>query len=56
MTPTNLRCQPLRPRLDAIAPSLADVVPSAGGWLFGQAMAGWDITVNTADRPTRETR
>jgi hypothetical protein len=25
------------------------VVRSAGGWLFDQAMAGWDVTVITAD-------
>jgi hypothetical protein len=40
----------LRPRLTAMAPSLADVVRSAGGWLCDQAMAGWDVTVLTADR------
>jgi hypothetical protein len=26
------------------------VVRSAGGWLFDQAMAGWDVTVITADQ------
>jgi hypothetical protein len=39
----------LRPRLTAIAPSTAEVVRSAGGWLFDQVMAGWDVTVLTAD-------
>ncbi len=28
---------------------MADVVGSAGGWLFDQVMAGWDATVLTAD-------
>jgi len=33
----------------AIAPCAAEVVKSAGGWLFDQVMAGWDVTVLTAD-------
>jgi hypothetical protein len=41
----------------AIAPSLVEVVHFAGGWLFDQVMAGWDVTVLTADhtdpRPLR---
>ena len=48
---------PLRPRVVAIAPSLAEVVHFAGGWLFDQVMAGRDVTVLTADhtdpRPLR---
>lgn len=39
----------LRLRLAAIAPSTVEVVQSAGGWLFDQVMAGWDVTVLTAD-------
>ena len=39
----------LRPRMAAIAPSAAEAVRYAGGWLFDQAMAGWDVTVVTAD-------
>jgi hypothetical protein len=39
----------LRPRLTAIAPSTVEVVRSAGGWLFDQVMAGWDVTVLTTD-------
>ena len=35
----------LRPRLVAIAPTAADAVEHAGGWLFDQVMAGWDVTV-----------
>jgi hypothetical protein len=35
----------------AIAPSLAEVVTTAGGWLFDQVMAGWDVTVATLDAP-----
>ena len=39
----------LRPRMTAIAPSAAEAVQYAGGWLFDQVMAGWDVTVVTAD-------
>jgi hypothetical protein len=35
----------VRYRLDVIAPSVVEVVQSAGGWLFDRAMAGWDVTV-----------
>lgn len=41
----------LLPRLTAIAPTAAEAVRHAGGWLFDQAMAGWDVTVITADHP-----
>jgi hypothetical protein len=41
----------------AIAPRIAEVVRFAGGWLFDQVMAGWDVTVLTSDhgdaRPLR---
>jgi hypothetical protein len=40
----------LRPRLAAIAPTAADAVRGAGGWLFDQALAGWDVTVITAEQ------
>jgi hypothetical protein len=39
----------LRPRLTAITPSAAEAVQRAGGWLFDQVMAGWDVTVVAAD-------
>lgn len=35
----------LRYRLDVVAASVADVVQSAGGWLYDRAMAGWEVTV-----------
>lgn len=35
--------------MTAIAPSAAEAVQYAGGWLFDHAMAGWDVTVVTAD-------
>jgi hypothetical protein len=38
----------LRPRLAAIAPTAADAVRCAGGWLFDQVLAGWDAFVLTA--------
>ncbi|MGI8329502.1 hypothetical protein ACRYCC_06010 [Actinomadura scrupuli] len=33
-----------------VTPSMVDVVRFAGGWLFDRVMAGWDVTVLTADR------
>jgi hypothetical protein len=39
----------MRPGLTAFAPSVVEVVRSAGGWLFDRAMAGWDVTVITPD-------
>ncbi len=35
----------MRYRLDVVAPSVAEVVRNAGGWLFDRVMAGWDVTV-----------
>ncbi|SPM27093.1 hypothetical protein [Mycobacterium terramassiliense] len=35
----------LRYRLDVLAVSAADVVQSAGGWLFDRARAGWPVSV-----------
>jgi hypothetical protein len=32
-----------------MAPCIAEVVRFAGGWLFDQVMAGWDVTVLTTD-------
>jgi hypothetical protein len=32
-----------------MAPCISEAVRSAGGWLFDQVMAGWDVTVLTAD-------
>ena len=32
-------------RLCVIAPDVADVVRSAGGWLFDQVIQGWDVNV-----------
>jgi len=47
----------LRHRLLVVAPDPAQAVRHAGGWLFDQVMAGWDVTVLTADladsRPLR---
>ncbi len=38
----------LRPRLTVLTPSTAEAVRCAGGWLFDQVLAGWDVTVVTA--------
>jgi hypothetical protein len=35
----------LRYRLNVIAASAADVVQSAGGWLYDRVMAGWEVGV-----------
>jgi hypothetical protein len=35
----------LRYRLDVVAAGAADVVQSAGGWLYDRVMAGWEVTV-----------
>lgn len=47
----------LRYRLDVLATSAADVVQSAGGWLYDRVMAGWEVTVLLAEscdtRPLR---
>ena len=39
----------LKPRLAVMAPCISEAVRSAGGWLFDQVMAGWDVTVLTGD-------
>jgi hypothetical protein len=36
-------------RLEVIASSAADLVQSAGGWLFDHAIAGWDVSVGVDD-------
>ncbi|OHU99136.1 hypothetical protein [Mycobacterium talmoniae] len=36
-------------RLHVIAPTVADAVQHAGGWLFDHVMAGWKVTVALAD-------
>ncbi len=40
----------MRYRLDIVAPSVVEVVRSAGGWVFDRVMAGWDVRVLVADR------
>ena len=40
---------PTRYRLDVIAADVADVISSAGGWLFDRAMSGWDVNLLIAD-------
>ena len=40
----------MRYRLDVVAPTVAEVVRNAGGWLVDRVMAGWDVTVLLADR------
>lgn len=47
----------LRYRLNIVAPSVVDVVKHAGGWVFDQVTAGWDVLVIVGelvdDRPLR---
>ena len=35
----------VRYRLDVVAPSVAEAVRAAGGWMFDRVMAGWDVRV-----------
>jgi hypothetical protein len=39
-----------RYELNVIAASVADVVQSAGGWLFDRRMAGWDVNILLPDK------
>jgi hypothetical protein len=41
--------RPARYQLDVVGAHVADVVDSAGGWLFDRVMAGWDVRVAVAD-------
>jgi hypothetical protein len=40
----------LRHEMTVVASSVADVVSSAGGWLYDRRMAGWQVNVLVADR------
>jgi len=40
----------MRYRLDVVAPSIAEAVRYAGGWMFDRVMAGWDVNVLVTDR------
>jgi hypothetical protein len=40
----------LRHEMTVVASSVADVVTSAGGWLYDRRMAGWKVNVLLADR------
>ncbi|QEN13171.1 hypothetical protein ACRDU6_11205 [Mycolicibacterium sp. ELW1] len=40
--------RPARYQLDVVGAHVADVVDSAGGWLFDRVMAGWDVRVAVA--------
>ena len=39
----------MRYRLDVVAPSVAEAVRYAGGWMFDRVMAGWDVNVLLAE-------
>ena len=39
----------MRYRLDIVAPSVAEAVQHAGGWIFDRVMAGWDVNVLLAE-------
>jgi hypothetical protein len=43
--PKVIKPGPARFTLDVVATSVADVVASAGGWLFDRRSAGWDVNV-----------
>jgi hypothetical protein len=40
----------LRHEMTVVASGVADVVASAGGWLFDRRMAGWQVNVLLSDR------
>ncbi len=40
----------LRHEMTVVASSVADVVASAGGWLYDRRMAGWQVNVLVSDR------
>ena len=40
----------LRHEMIVVASNVADVVASAGGWLYDRRMAGWQVNVLVADR------
>jgi hypothetical protein len=40
-----------RHRIHVLAPTVADVVAFIGGWVFDQAMRGWDVHVFVAGSP-----
>lgn len=40
----------MKPRLVLLAPNMVDAIRCAGGWVFDRVMAGWDVTVLTANR------
>jgi hypothetical protein len=40
----------LQHEMTVVASSVADVVASAGGWLFDRRMAGWQVNVLVSDR------
>lgn len=44
VTPARTTASP-RYRFDVVAADAADVVLSAGGWLYDRVMAGWEVTV-----------
>lgn len=39
----------MRYRLDVVAPTVAEAVRYAGGWMFDRVMAGWDVNVLLAE-------
>ena len=39
----------MRYRLDIVAPTVAEAVQHAGGWMFDRVMAGWDVNVLLAE-------
>ena len=48
-TRADARRRPLRNRLALITPDAEQTIVHAGGWLFDQALAGWEVTVHVVD-------
>ncbi|CAN5168388.1 hypothetical protein BH09ACT8_BH09ACT8_10040 [soil metagenome] len=43
--------RPLKYQLTVVGSTVADVVTSAGGWLFDRGMAGWEVNVLLPELP-----
>jgi hypothetical protein len=41
--------RPIKYQLNVVGSTVADVVASAGGWVFDRAMAGWEVNVLVAE-------
>src|SRR5215470_7578285 len=53
--PTTLRGDhPHGYRLDVVTPTVADLVETAGGWLFDRGRIGWQLRIHSINRENAE--